>query len=81
VSLEALLAELRSPSLICGEFTEEIRQKIMSNENARLVSAANSIRRPAVLAELAWARWGRGEVDDEASLAPVYLHTAEPIPS
>ena len=79
VNLEALLAEVTSPSLMCGEFTDEIRQKIILNENARLVSPANSMRRPAVLAELAWARWGRGDVDDEASLAPMYLHTAEPI--
>lgn len=79
VNLEALLAEVKSPSLMCGEFTDEIRQKIMSNENARLVSPVNSIRRPAVLAELAWARWQSGDVDDDASLAPMYLHTAEPI--
>lgn len=79
VNLEALLAEVKSPSLMCGEFTDEIRQKIMSNENARLVTPVNSVRRPAVLAELAWARWQSGDVDDDASLAPMYLHTAEPI--
>jgi tRNA threonylcarbamoyladenosine biosynthesis protein TsaB len=79
VSLEAMLAEVVSPSLICGEFTDESRQKIALNENARLIVPANSIRRPAVLAELAWARWQTGDVDDEASLAPLYLHTAEPI--
>lgn len=79
VSLEALLAEVVSPSLICGEFAGDSRQKILSNEHARLVAPANSIRRPAVLAELAWARWQTGDVDDEASLAPLYLHTAEPI--
>lgn len=81
VNLEALLAEVMSPSVICGEFTDEIRQKIMLNENARLVSPANSIRRPAVLAELVWRRWERGNVDDEASLTPLYLHTAGPIGS
>ena len=81
VSLEALLAEVKSPSVICGEFTDEIRQRILSNGNVRLVSPANSVRRPAVLAELAWRRWKRGEVDDEASLAPIYLHTADPIPA
>lgn len=81
VTIEALVAEVKSPSLMCGEFTDEIRQRLMAHANARLVSPANSIRRPAVLAELAWARWERGEVDDEASLAPLYLHTAEPIQS
>ena len=81
VTLEALMVEVQSPSVMCGEFTDEIRQKIMLNENVRLVSPANSIRRPAVLAELAWARWQSGDVDDEAVLAPIYLHVAEPIQS
>ena len=77
--LEALLAELQSPCAVCGEFPAEIRQQILNQESARLVSPAGSVRRPAVLAELAWARWQNGEVDDEASLAPIYLHVTEPI--
>ena len=81
VTLEALLVEVQSPSMICGEFSAEARQVILTNKNARLVTPANSVRRPAVLAELAWARWQNGEVDDEASLAPIYLHAAEPIAS
>jgi tRNA threonylcarbamoyladenosine biosynthesis protein TsaB len=79
VTLEALMAEVQSPLIMCGEFTDEIRQKIRLNENVQLVSPANSIRRPAILAELAWQRWQNGDVDDEAALAPIYLHTAEPI--
>ena len=74
VSLEALMDEIKSPSMLCGEFTAEEIQKI-KNENVDLVSPAQSVRRPAVLAELAWARWQAGETDDEASLAPIYLHT------
>ena len=81
VTLEALMAEVQSPSVVCGEFTDEIRQKIMLNENVKLVAPVGSIRRPAVLAELAWARWRAGDVDDEATLAPIYLHVAEPIGS
>lgn len=79
VTLEALTAEVQTPSVVCGEFSAEIRQKIISNEQIRLVSPAGSIRRPAVLAELAWKRWQAGAVDDEATLAPIYLHVAEPI--
>jgi tRNA threonylcarbamoyladenosine biosynthesis protein TsaB len=79
VTLEALVAEVKCPSLICGEFPVEDRQVILKNENARLGSPAQSGRRPAVLADLAWARWQNGDVDDEASLAPIYLHTAEPV--
>jgi len=74
VTLEALMADVQSPSIVCGEFSVEDIQKI-KNENIQLVSPARSVRRPAVLAELAWARWQADDVDDEASLAPIYLHT------
>jgi tRNA threonylcarbamoyladenosine biosynthesis protein TsaB len=79
VTVEVLLAELQSPCVVCGEFPAEVRRQILDQEQARLVSPAGSVRRPAVLAELAWARWQNGDVDDEASLAPIYLHVAEPI--
>ena len=81
VTLEALMAEVQSPSIVCGEFTAETRQKFMSNEHVQLTAPTSSIRRPAVLAELAWARWQNNDVDDEAALAPIYLHVAEPIGS
>lgn len=78
VTVEALLAEVESPSVVCGEFSSEDRRKLESHSNVRLASPAQSVRRPALLAELAWARWQAGEVDEEASLAPIYLHVAEP---
>ena len=81
VTIEVLKDEVKSPSLLCGEFTSEDRQKLEMNTNVHLVSPAQSVRRPAILAELAWKRWQAGDVDDEASLAPIYLHTAEPIKS
>jgi tRNA threonylcarbamoyladenosine biosynthesis protein TsaB len=82
VPVESLIYEIRTPSIVCGEFSAEERQYLAKDQlNVRLVSPAQSVRRPAVLAELAWARWQKGEVDDEAALAPIYLHTAEPIPS
>jgi tRNA threonylcarbamoyladenosine biosynthesis protein TsaB len=80
VTIEALANEVQSPSVVCGEFTADDRQKLSKSE-IHLASPAQSVRRPAVLAELAWARWQKGEVDDEASLAPIYLHAAEPISS
>jgi len=75
MTLDELTAEVQSPAILCGEFSAEEIQKI-KNENIQLVSPANSVRRPALLAELAWARWQAGDVDDAASLAPIYLHTA-----
>lgn len=74
VSLEGLMAEAQESSVVCGEFSAEEIQK-MKAAGIRLASPAASLRRPAVLAELAWARWQAGKMDDEASLAPIYLHT------
>jgi tRNA threonylcarbamoyladenosine biosynthesis protein TsaB len=82
VPVEELVYEIRTPSIVCGEFTAQDRQRLAKDEvNVKLASPAQSVRRPAVLAELAWARWQRGDVDDEAALAPIYLHTAEPVAS
>ena len=79
VAAESLIYEIRSPSIVCGEFSGEDRERLARDEvNVKLVSPAQAVRRPAVLAELAWVRWQNGEVDDPASLAPVYLHTTEP---
>lgn len=74
MTLEDLIDEIKSPSLLCGEFSADERQQL-SNETIQLISPAQSVRRPAILAELAWARWQAGDVGDAASLAPIYLHT------
>jgi tRNA threonylcarbamoyladenosine biosynthesis protein TsaB len=82
VTIEALIDEIESPSIVCGELTSDERQRFEREKaNIHLASPAQSVRRPAVLAELAWARWQEGKVDDEASLAPIYLHVAEPVPA
>jgi tRNA threonylcarbamoyladenosine biosynthesis protein TsaB len=81
MTVETLVDEVKSPVIVCGELTSEERQKLAAKTDIHLVSPAQSVRRPAVLAELAWARWQAGQVDDEAKLAPIYLHVAEPIPS
>lgn len=75
-TLDELLAELESPSLIAGELTSDERRKISKIKKMHLASPALCVRRPAVLAELAWKRWQKNDVDDLAALAPVYLHVA-----
>jgi tRNA threonylcarbamoyladenosine biosynthesis protein TsaB len=76
VPVEAIPDEVKSPSIVCGEFISEDRQKLAANKDIHLTPPSQSVRRPAVLAELAWKRWQAGDVDEEASLAPIYLHTA-----
>ena len=41
--------------------------------NILLARPSLCVRRPSVLAEMAWARWRDGQLDEAASLAPIYL--------
>jgi tRNA threonylcarbamoyladenosine biosynthesis protein TsaB len=81
VSAEALASSIEQATLICGDLSAAERQVLKKNVHIRLISPALSVRRPALLAELAYQRWQAGDVDDIATLAPVYLHIAEPIPA
>jgi tRNA threonylcarbamoyladenosine biosynthesis protein TsaB len=81
VTANALVEEIKSSVSVCAELTAQERQTLAANASIQLVSPARSVRRPALLAELAWARWQAGDVDDAATLAPIYLHVAEPIPA
>ena len=79
---EAFSKKIRKPTLICGELSEEVRKKLgRKRKNVTLASPAESLRRPSFLAELAWARWQAGDVDDPADMAPYYLQTGENIPA
>lgn len=80
--VEELAQQIRKPTLVCGELNAEERQILArKRKNVVLVSPAHSLRRPAVLAELAWKRWQAGKIDEVVGLAPIYLHVAEPIPA
>ncbi|MGD2155670.1 MAG: tRNA (adenosine(37)-N6)-threonylcarbamoyltransferase complex dimerization subunit type 1 TsaB [Anaerolineales bacterium] len=81
MTLEALANRIKEPTLVCGELTKPIRRRLKRKyRNVILVSAAQSVRRPAVLAELAWKRWQAGDFDNSATLSPIYLHHGEAIP-
>lgn len=72
---DELAESIHHPTLIVGELTAEERQRLARKwKNVQLMPPAQSVRRPAVLAEIAWARWQSGQVDEAASLAPIYLH-------
>lgn len=75
-TVEELVNQIESPTIIAGELTSEDRKKLSKNKNVLLASPVNCVRRPSVLAELAWARWRADQVDDAAALAPIYLHVA-----
>ena len=79
---DELAESINKPTIVCGELTADERQRLARKRvNVLLASPAACVRRPAILAELAWERWQAGTQDDAASLAPIYLHVANPIPS
>jgi tRNA threonylcarbamoyladenosine biosynthesis protein TsaB len=70
-----LLEQILEPVLFCGEIdareAETIRQRL--GEVVLLVTPAGAPRRAGYLAELGWRRLARGDADETATLAPIYL--------
>lgn len=78
ISIEDLSDAISKPTLICGELYEEERRILARKHvNAEVQPPAHSLRRPAVLAELAWERWQAGEVAELAGLGPIYAQSSE----
>ena len=67
------------PTLFCGEVDAEGADALASlGDLAVLLPGAARLRRAGFLAEVAWRRLNRGETDDPATLAPIYLqHPAQ----
>ncbi|MEA3351668.1 MAG: tRNA (adenosine(37)-N6)-threonylcarbamoyltransferase complex dimerization subunit type 1 TsaB [Chloroflexota bacterium] len=81
LTLDEFADAISEPTFICGELNAKVRRRLERKyKNALLASPAQSLRRPAYLAELAWERWQSGRIDDPAALSPVYLHRGDPIP-
>jgi tRNA threonylcarbamoyladenosine biosynthesis protein TsaB len=79
---EELSKKIRKPTLVCGELDEDVLAVLgRKRKNVEIATPAQNLRRPAYLAEIAWARWQAGDTDDPAVLAPVYLQTGENIPA
>lgn len=76
MTLDALAASLTGAAILCGELTATERSRFENVEGIILASPAQCVRRPALLAELAWRRWQAGPTDSVAALAPLYLHVA-----
>ena len=80
MTVDELADSIDTPTLVAGELTPEDRHRLARKKvNVALASPTLCVRRPAVLADLAWVRWQKGEVDEPASLAPIYLHMGDPL--
>lgn len=70
----ALVEETARPTLFCGEIDQAGANALATlDDRAMLLPAAARLRRAGFLAELAWRRLNRGEIDDPATLTPLYL--------
>ncbi|MFH1523849.1 MAG: tRNA (adenosine(37)-N6)-threonylcarbamoyltransferase complex dimerization subunit type 1 TsaB [Chloroflexota bacterium] len=79
---EELTSKIHKPVIICGELSASDRQRLARKfKNVTLSSPAQCVRRPGILAELAWQKWEAGKTDALASLAPIYLHVAGGLPA
>ncbi len=74
LALDALPA-LTDVGLFCGDVDEAARTLLMETlgDAASFAGGSDNVRRPAALAELAWARLQAGQADDLVSLEPIYL--------
>ncbi len=69
-----LKEEIAEPTLFCGEIDRAGVEVIgRLGDRAVLLPPAWRLRRAGFLAELGWRRLNKGDVDDPASLTPVYL--------
>jgi tRNA threonylcarbamoyladenosine biosynthesis protein TsaB len=79
---DELAERIHKPVIVCGEMSADERQRLARKyRNVTLASPAQCVRRPGILAELAWQKWQAGKTDPAAALAPIYLHVAGGLPA
>jgi tRNA threonylcarbamoyladenosine biosynthesis protein TsaB len=79
---DELADQIHKPVIICGEMSADERSRLMRKfKNVSLASPAQCVRRPGILAELAWLKWQAGKTDQAATLAPIYIHVAGGLPA
>ena len=76
-SWDEVIAQLEKKSYVCGEISAIARKKLSEVPNARLASPADCVRRPGILAELAWERIRKGKLSDAAEIRPKYLDSGD----
>jgi tRNA threonylcarbamoyladenosine biosynthesis protein TsaB len=65
-----LSAAIESPMIVCGDIAPALATLLQ--EKAELAPATLNLRRAGFLAELAYARWQRNEVDNAITLTAIY---------
>jgi tRNA threonylcarbamoyladenosine biosynthesis protein TsaB len=75
VTLAEIAAETTGRALFCGDTDLDVQAALRDLLGTRAIfpSPAASTRRPGYLAELGWQRFQSGDLDDVATLEPIYL--------
>lgn len=60
------------PTWVCGDMPAELIRLMEGNSNARIAPAPLNLRRAGYLAEIAYRRWQKGDVDDAMTLTAIY---------
>lgn len=82
VTAEEIEKRVTTPTIICGEMTSD-EKKILSRRwrNIKIAEPPQNIRRPSILANIAFERSIKDDFDENASLSPIYLRTVKNIDS
>ncbi len=82
VSAHELEKSINSRTLVCGEMDSD-EKKILSRRwrNIQLADPPHNIRRPSILANIAYERFIVEDFDDAASASPIYLRTVKNVDS
>jgi tRNA threonylcarbamoyladenosine biosynthesis protein TsaB len=76
----ALPERLERLTFVVGEIPGDAREALAKDERIILAPPSLCLRRPSLMAEMAWERLRSRKSDDPAKLAPVYLQTSGEIP-
>lgn len=76
-----IAATITSPVYVVGEMGAEERQVLGRKwKTSKLSSASQGLRRPSVLAEIAWQYLRTGRAAELSDPVPIYVHTLSNIP-
>lgn len=70
---DEILRRLQRKTYICGEIGPQERETLGDDKRVALAPPSLCLRRPGILAELAWERLLQGETEHPATLRPIYL--------
>ena len=69
---QELRDDIYEPTWVCGDLRDELIDLLATNVNAHVAPAPLNLRRAGYLAEIAWTRWQKDDVDDVYTLGALY---------